>query len=387
MRMEHRALVEYSRVGSRLQTCSHTAVPSVPIKRAAVRVRPDETPSHGGGLSDTARERLEAYRKSKNMPSTSTASSTKDREGERQQGLGDFQSRLNRVSHGERRRDDRDDRDSRNGSSSSQGSGERRDDWAGVGSSSRGNRGREDGGSMRVPNRGWDETPSRGPGGWGKSSDPRRGMGWDQTPRSSRDSRETEEEMEMNAKEWEEEQVRLDRDWYNYDDEGAVAGDEEHNPFAQWENLESSKEQELEAKAVKRQTARQAQFNADNDLWETNRMQQSGVAARQGVDSDFDDDQDSKVHVLVHDLKPPFLDGTVAYTKQLEPINPIRDPTSDLAIFSKKGSALVRERRERQEREKAAAKAASIAGTTLGNILGIKDEPDLGEEGQKVDEI
>ena len=115
-------------------------------------------------------------------------------------------------------------------------------------------------------------------------------------------------------------------------------------------------------------------------------MQQSGVAVRQGVDMDFEDDQESKIHVLVHDLKPPFLDGTVAYTKQLDPINPIRDPTSDLAVFSKKGSALVRERRERQEREKAAAKAASIAGTTLGNILGVKDEPNLGEEGQKVDD-
>jgi pre-mRNA-splicing factor ATP-dependent RNA helicase DHX38/PRP16 len=81
-------------------------------------------------------------------------------------------------------------------------------------------------------------------------------------------------------------------------------------------------------------------------------MQQSGVAVRQNVDLDFEDDQDSKVHVLIHDLKPPFLDGTVAYTKQLEPINPVRDVTSDLAVFSKKGSALVRERRERQEREK-----------------------------------
>jgi pre-mRNA-splicing factor ATP-dependent RNA helicase DHX38/PRP16 len=108
-------------------------------------------------------------------------------------------------------------------------------------------------------------------------------------------------------------------------------------------------------------------------------MQQSGVASREALDLDFEDDQDSKVHVLVHDLKPPFLDGSIAYTKQLEPINPVRDPTSDLAVFSKKGSTLVRERRERREREKAAAKAASIAGTTLGNIMGVKDEPDRGE--------
>jgi hypothetical protein len=28
--------------------------------------------------------------------------------------------------------------------------------------------------------------------------------------------------MAMNGQEWEEEQVKLDRDWYSYDDEGAV---------------------------------------------------------------------------------------------------------------------------------------------------------------------
>lgn len=115
-------------------------------------------------------------------------------------------------------------------------------------------------------------------------------------------------------------------------------------------------------------------------------MLQSGLIQAGDVDQDFEDDQDSKVHVLVHDLKPPFLDGRVAYTKQLEPVNPVRDVTSDMAIFSRKGSLLVRERRERQERERAAAKAASMAGTALGNLMGVKDEPDLGEEGQKVDE-
>jgi len=62
------------------------------------------------------------------------------------------------------------------------------------------------------------------------------------------------------------------------------------------------------------------------------------------------------------------------FTKQLDPINPIRDPTSDMAIFSKKGSALVKEKREQAERAKAAAKLASLGGTSLGNIMGVKDE-------------
>ena len=58
------------------------------------------------------------------------------------------------------------------------------------------------------------------------------------------------------------------------------------------------------------------------------------------------------MHILVRDLKPPFLDGKIVFTKQLEPVNPIRDPTSDMAIMSRKGSQLVREKREQQERQK-----------------------------------
>lgn len=89
---------------------------------------------------------------------------------------------------------------------------------------------------------------------------------------------------------------------------------------------------------------------------------------------DFEDDSEATVHVIVYELKPPFLDGTTVYTKLLEPINPIRDPTSDMAIFSRKGSALVKEKREQAERAKAAAKLASLGGTSLGNLMGVKDQ-------------
>ena len=103
-------------------------------------------------------------------------------------------------------------------------------------------------------------------------------------------------------------------------------------------------------------------------------MVTSGVATRKALDLDFEDDSESAVHVMVHDLKPPFLDGRTVFTKQLEPVNPIRDPTSDLAVFAKKGSALVKEKREQAERAKAAAKIASLGGTSLGNIMGVRDE-------------
>lgn len=53
-------------------------------------------------------------------------------------------------------------------------------------------------------------------------------------------------------------------------------------------------------------------------------MVTSGVATRKALDLDFEDDSESAVHVMVHDLKPPFLDGRTVFTKQLEPVNPIR---------------------------------------------------------------
>ena len=45
---------------------------------------------------------------------------------------------------------------------------------------------------------------------------------------------------------------------------------------------------------------------------------------------------------------------------------------------------MVRERRERAEREKAAAKAAALAGTALGNIMGVKEEEERDSKGRKI---
>lgn len=226
-----------------------------------------------------------------------------------------------------------------------------------------------------MPNVGWDSTPRRsddGPG-WGSSKSRR----WDApTPRGSRGDSPDEDgpPVNLDAREWEEEQIRLDRDWYMGPEEGNLAGDQDFNPLAQYEDLGAAKQKELATRAVKKISAKQAQYNADNDLWEANRMLTSGVATRKAIDLDFEDESESAVHVMVHNLKPPFLDGRTVFTKQLEPINPVRDPTSDMAIFARKGSALVKEKREQAERAKAAAKLAALGGTSLGNIMGVKDD-------------
>lgn len=114
----------------------------------------------------------------------------------------------------------------------------------------------------------------------------------------------------------------------------------------------------------------------DIDNWETNRMLTSGVAQRRDYGDDFrpEDEEGTRVHLLVHDLRPPFLDGRTIFTKQLEPISAIRDPQSDMAVFSRKGSKVVRDRRQQRERQKQAQEATNMAGTALGNLMGVKED-------------
>jgi pre-mRNA-splicing factor ATP-dependent RNA helicase DHX38/PRP16 len=105
-------------------------------------------------------------------------------------------------------------------------------------------------------------------------------------------------------------------------------------------------------------------------------MLTSGVAQKRftGQDDFEDDDEGTRVHLLVHDLKPPFLDGRTVFTKQLEPVPAVRDYQSDMAVFSRKGSRVVKERRQQRERQRQAQEATNMAGTNLGNIMGVKED-------------
>lgn len=100
-----------------------------------------------------------------------------------------------------------------------------------------------------------------------------------------------------------------------------------------------------------------------------------------------DDEEATRVHLLVHDLRPPFLDGRTIFTKQLEPISAIRDPQSDMAVFSRKGSKVVRERRQQRERQKQAQEATNMAGTALGNLMGVKEDEGDSAVAMPVEEV
>jgi pre-mRNA-splicing factor ATP-dependent RNA helicase DHX38/PRP16 len=177
-----------------------------------------------------------------------------------------------------------------------------------------------------------------------------------------------------------EDEMALDRDWYGGEENGHAFGDETHNPFggaeANWHDQQREEEAQAQKKKMSgRMSARSAQKQKDTDAWETNRMLTSGVAQRRDYAGDFeDDDNGTRVHLLVHDLKPPFLDGRKIFTKQLDPISAVRDPQSDMAVFSRKGSRVVKERRQQRERQRQAQDATNVAGTTLGNLMGVKED-------------
>lgn len=53
-------------------------------------------------------------------------------------------------------------------------------------------------------------------------------------------------------------------------------------------------------------------------------MLRSGVVEKTSFDEDFEEENEARVHLLVHNIVPPFLDGRIVFTKQPEPVIPIK---------------------------------------------------------------
>jgi pre-mRNA-splicing factor ATP-dependent RNA helicase DHX38/PRP16 len=59
--------------------------------------------------------------------------------------------------------------------------------------------------------------------------------------------------------------------------------------------------------------------------WEEHQLLVSGVVTRNaGADEPDEDDQEVRVHLVLHDTKPPFLDSKVSFSKMKDPILPVK---------------------------------------------------------------
>ncbi|CAH0729474.1 unnamed protein product, partial [Brenthis ino] len=184
--------------------------------------------------------------------------------------------------------------------------------------------------------------------------------------------------LDVDDPEWQEAEKKLDRAWYNMG-EGET---DESDPFAGTSaEYIARKEEQIEKRRNRKVSAARQQIDKDNELWERNRMLTSGVVHSINVNNDLDEESVDRVHLLVHNIVPPFLDGRIVFTKQPEPVIPVKDPTSDMALNARKGSALVKAFREQKERRKAQKKHWKLEGTKIGNIMGIQRKEEEMEDG------
>ena len=181
-----------------------------------------------------------------------------------------------------------------------------------------------------------------------------------------------------------EDETEVDRAWYDDSEEGGGLNEAESSaPFLGDEKKFAMKEEARAKEVVKKISQRAQQRNEDNNRWEENRLMTSGaVRNSMAAESNLEEDE-NRVQVMVHDLKPPFLDGRIVFTTQTAMVSVVRDPTSDLAVIAKQGSALLTECRAKAEKNKMKNKFWELAGSKIGKLMGVKPEP---EEGKVADE-
>jgi ABC-type glutathione transport system ATPase component len=161
--------------------------------------------------------------------------------------------------------------------------------------------------------------------------------------------------------------------------EEAFLGDPEKIKEKEEAMRKAAERGEANKRRQQQQNSRKNQLAADQTAWEENRLLTSGVAVRNEVETEFDDEEDARIRLNVHHTKPPFIDGRVTFSKQLATVPVVKEPTSDMALLSRKGSALVRERRERRERGKMRQRFWELGGSRMGEAMGLKADAPAGE--------
>ena len=177
----------------------------------------------------------------------------------------------------------------------------------------------------------------------------------------------------------------LDRAWYD-DDEGGgggFGGDHRADPFGGRGGINDERSRKKEAAYQKRLTRGDGRpmtlamskkmqgVRADHNAWEENRLVTSGVVRVREVDLDFETEEERRVMLLVHDTRPPFLEGVAGVsTQRAETVMPVKDATSDMASIARKGSALMQTTREKRDENKSRDRFWEMKGTKMGDVTG-----------------
>jgi pre-mRNA-splicing factor ATP-dependent RNA helicase DHX38/PRP16 len=176
--------------------------------------------------------------------------------------------------------------------------------------------------------------------------------------------------------------AEFDRHFYlDEDDDGNYVVDQSSsNDMGRFlfENAKTkAREEEMEQKRrQQRFNPRKSALQDDQEAWEENRLLSSGAAVRSSVDLDsMNTEQEmSRVTLLVHQVKPPFLDGRVSFSTIREAVPTVKDASSDFAKMAREGSATLRYIRSNKEKTSHRQKFWELGGTKMGEAIGVKKE-------------
>jgi len=125
----------------------------------------------------------------------------------------------------------------------------------------------------------------------------------------------------------------------------------------------------------KKLSAKKSALLDDQEQWEENRLLSSGAALQGEVSLEIQTDDDSRINLLVHQVKPPFLtDTSVSFSSIRESVPTVRDASSDFARMAREGSDTLRRLRENRDKNDMRQKFWELGGSKMGNAMGLKKE-------------
>jgi pre-mRNA-splicing factor ATP-dependent RNA helicase DHX38/PRP16 len=182
----------------------------------------------------------------------------------------------------------------------------------------------------------------------------------------------------------------FDRQFYLDQEEGGYVQDSNDQGDMGRFLFENSKtkerQEEMEQKRHNRFNPRKAALQDDQDTWEENRLLRSGAAVRSSVDLEMSTEQDTRVTLLVHQVKPPFLDGRVSFSTIREAVPTVKDSSSDFAKMSREGSATLRHLRATKDKNSMRQKFWELGGTRMGDAVGVKKDGNSDQQQQGITE-
>lgn len=189
------------------------------------------------------------------------------------------------------------------------------------------------------------------------------------------------------------EERQMARRWYDDEEEGVAVREDGEDPFQMDEEKVKRKEEQYQRHMTRsdgkrmtlKQSKRAEQLQRDTNAWEENRLMTAGIVKRRDVKRNDEDEAESRITLQVHDAKPPFLQGRGSLSKQAEPVVPLKDSTSDIAVAARKPSKLLQQFRQHKEKHKGRERFWETQHTKMGEITGERsanphDEAQMDEE-------